>query len=90
VHGSSLKGKQPIENLFFKRKPGKHFFSQISVGFKKENWLDQDKSFPQQVALISTDGPIKCPIFGETFASIETEIQVDHFLKPSCCFFLLM
>jgi len=65
-------GKQPIEMCFFKRKRGKHFFYKSY----KKTWLDHDKSFclSQQVALISTDDPIKCPIFGESFASIETKL----------------
>jgi hypothetical protein len=64
-------GKQPIEMCFFRRKRGKLFFT----NHIKKTWLDHDKSFclPQQVALISTDDPIKCPIFGESFASIETK-----------------
>ena len=73
VLGSRVGRETTNRNVFFfKRKRGKHFFTNHT----KKTWLDHDKSFclPQQVALISTDDPIKCPIFGESFASIETKL----------------
>ena len=69
---AAVEGGKTIE-MCFREKPGKHFLQIIQVMvFEKtgaSQRLIQDKSFslPQQVALISTDNPIKCPMFGETF-----------------------
>jgi hypothetical protein len=79
-------GKQPIENVFLRENQANSFYKSYKWCFLKRKpggsqTLNQDKSFglPQQVASISTDDRIKCPIFGESFAaSIVSAIQVGR------------
>ena len=69
------RGKQPIE-MCFENQANIIFTNHTSVGVWKTGWTRINHLV---FVLISTDDPIKCPIFWESFASIVTEIQLGHF-----------